>query len=1079
MYFIFVYLKPSTSSRNVLVTDFNDFDVLSEKICELRESAEILVFGDLNARTGTLCDFYDTTSLSNNDYSPDFFDSNNYVTVDDFTSKNMLSTRNNKDKKTNDYGHRLINLCKISGMVICNGRVEGDFDGEFTYIDKKGKSAIDYALASKGLFQYMNSFFVHTPTVFSDHSPVILNLKNVVFNDTGCRSVDTNKYLTSTYKWLNGKSEDIFLSNMSNDVSVDSLNCIIDVLQTDITDHEVIDECINSLNNVLEHAALPLKHTYVTNDAKSCPFKNNQSNPWYDQECRLKRKEFDTAIKIYKDTPSTDNLNNLTSIRNTYRKLCRKKNNDYLSSLSLDLVQLSKKNPKEFWKKIKRKKRKIIGDCDFDLYFKNLFESNTSDLSEESKNTLQDFNSDYQLKEDFFLDKVIDIDELNNALQRLKNNKSPGSDHIINEFLKYNTSLFKKALLSIFNSIFKTGHFPLAWTVGLITPIHKKGDFNLAENYRGITLLSCVGKLFTSILNIRLNKWAETNLKFDDLQHGFREKKGTTDAMFLLQTAVDIFLSKQNALYVSFIDLRKAFDKTHHAALWYKLYSNDISSKMLAIIKDMYSKMKLCVKSTFEKNVTIDGEDDCLLYNLDYDLNVANHNEVPNDIFFSPLAGVLQGESLSPFLFSMFLNDLQDFMKKDPNVGISIYQFFMILILFADDMVFFSDNRFGLQRSLDKFHNYCEHWGLEVNVEKTKCMVFKNGGRKNKLDKWFYNNQEIETVTEFKYLGFLFSSSGKFKKGLDNLLTRGEKALFDMKSSIENFNIMQFDMKMSLFDSLVKSVICYGCEIWGFCEAKRLDTFYLSFLKSTLGVRKTTPTCYIYKECKTYPLHITRTLRIIKFWIKIVLLDDLTPAKLLYNTALELSENSETPVSHWLSEVKNTLFKHGFGYIWLNQHFLSDFDFFPIFKTRLLDSFWQDINSSINDLSTHRLYRHLSDNSSLYLNVLPNNHIRKAITKLRLGSHHFMVERGRWANLEFIDRICFECNEIEDEYHVVMNCKKYNDIRIKHLPATLYKKPSMYKFVEYINSEDVYKLKKLGLYMFYVFKRYEKDEIFA
>ena len=81
-----------------------------------------------------------------------------------------------------------------------------------------------------------------------------------------------------------------------------------------------------------------------------------------------------------------------------------------------------------------------------------------------------------------------------------------------------------------------------------------------------------------------MNKWAETNLKFDDLQHGFREKKGTTDAMFLLQTAVDIFLSKQNALYVSFIDLRKAFDKTHHAALWYKLYSNDISSKMLAII---------------------------------------------------------------------------------------------------------------------------------------------------------------------------------------------------------------------------------------------------------------------------------------------------------------------------------------------------------------------------------------------------------------------------------------------------------------------------------------------------------------
>ena len=1081
LYCIFVYLKPSNSSRNELVTDLDDFDVLSEKICELRANAELLVFGDLNARTSTLCDFYDTSSLSNNDYSPDLFDTNNYVTNDDFTLNNLLSTRKNKDKKTNDYGHKLINLCKQSGMIICNGRVKGDFEGEFTYIDKKGKSSIDYALASKGLFHHVNTFSVHEQTVFSDHSPVNLHLKNIVFIDTFNNTTSSNKPFTSSYRWSTVENEDVFISNMSDAFSVDSLNCIIDVLQNDFNHYDtcIIDECMQSLNNVLEYAALPFKHNSFTNTIKSFSNKNKQSNPWYDIECKLKRKEFDTAIMIYKDTPSADNLTNLTFIRNTYRKLCRKKHNDYLSELSLDLVQLSKTNPKDFWKKIKRKKRKNIGNCNFDLYFKNLFESNTSELSENSHNKLQEFDSNYYLKEDLFLDKDIDLAELNVALKRLKNNKSPGSDHIINEFLKYNTTLFKEALLAIFNAIFKTGHFPKAWTVGLITPIHKKGDLNSAENYRGITLLSCVGKLFTSILNLRLNKWAEANDKFDDFQHGFREKKGTIDAMFLLQTTVDIFLSKHDALYVSFIDLRKAFDKTHHTALWYKLYNNDVSSKIIAVIKNMYAKIKLCVKTTYESYVTNDNKDDCLLSDLYYDCVSRDCNSVNNDFFFSPVAGVLQGESLSPFLFSMFLNDLQDFMKTDPNVGISIYQFFMILILFADDMVFFSDNRFGLQKSLDKFYDYCANWGLEVNVEKTKCMVFKNGGKKHKFDKWYYNGQEIETVTEFKYLGFLFSSSGKFKIGLDNLLTRGEKALFDMKSSIENFNVMQFDMKMNLFDSLVKSVICYACELWGFCEAKRLETFHLSFLKSILGVRKTTPTCYIYKECKTYPLYITRILRIIKFWIKIVLLDDLSPIKLIYNTAMELDEKLETPVSHWISEVKNTLFKHGFGYIWLNQQFLIDFSFFPIFKERLLESFWQDNNSLISDLSPHRLYRHLSDNSSVYLKLLPNNHIRKSLTKLRLGSHHFMVERGRWANLEFIDRICFTCNEVEDEYHVVMTCRKYDDIRSKHLPTSLYKRPSMFKFVEYLNTEDVNCQKKLGLFMFYVFKIYEKDELFA
>ena len=206
-------------------------------------------------------------------------------------------------------------------------------------------------------------------------------------------------------------------------------------------------------------------------------------------------------------------------------------------------------------------------------------------------------------------------------------------------------------------------------------------------------------------------------------------------------------------------------------------------------------------------------------------------------------------------------------------------------------------------------------------------------------------------------------------------------------------------------------------------------------------------------------MQLTRILRIVKFWTKIVLLNDLSPAKILYNTALELNEKSETNVSHWLAEVKNTLFKHGFGYIWLNQQYLNDFDFFSTFKKRIIDSFWQDNNSSIAHLSNHRLYRHLGDNPSFYLKFLPNNHIRKAITKLRLGSHHFMVERGRWTNLEFVDRICFDCNEIEDEYHVVMCCKKYVDLRRKHLPTALYTKPSMFKFVAFLNKEDT-ELKK-------------------
>ena len=125
-------------------------------------------------------------------------------------------------------------------------------------------------------------------------------------------------------------------------------------------------------------------------------------------------------------------------------------------------------------------------------------------------------------------------------------------------------------------------------------------------------------------------------------------------------------------------------------------------------------------------------------------------------------------------------------------------------------------------------------------------------------------------------------------------MTRGEKALFDMISSIENYNGIHVNMKLSLFDSLVKSVILYGCEIWGFFEAKQLDTFYLRFLKHTLYVRKTTPTCFVYKECNVYLLYITRISRIINYWIKILSLDESSTIKILYNIALDLNEHSTT-----------------------------------------------------------------------------------------------------------------------------------------------------------------------------------------
>ena len=118
--------------------------------------------------------------------------------------------------------------------------------------------------------------------------------------------------------------------------------------------------------------------------------------------------------------------------------------------------------------------------------------------------------------------------------------------------------------------------------------------------------------------------------------------------------------------------------------------------------------------------------------------------------------------STMQFLFAMFLNDLEMSLNSEDGVGIFLQYFLISVLLFADDMVLFSGSRPGLQKGLDSLANYCDKWGLTVNESKTKCVAFKKGGKVAKADNWTYKNNQLETVSSFKYLGLVFSSSGSF-----------------------------------------------------------------------------------------------------------------------------------------------------------------------------------------------------------------------------------------------------------------------------------------------------------------------------
>jgi hypothetical protein len=195
------------------------------------------------------------------------------------------------------------------------------------------------------------------------------------------------------------------------------------------------------------------------------------------------------------------------------------------------------------------------------------------------------------------LDKTITVQEIYSAVKELKRGKAFGSDFILNEYLIESVDILGSHICDVFNAILDSGYFPDKWMEGVIVPVYKKGDKNDVNNYRGITLVSCFSKLFTIILNKRITSFCENNNIISDAQFGFRKGKSTEDALFILLNIVQHYLNENKRLYCVFVDLKKCFDTIYRNALWMKLYNLGVQSKLLRIIRDMYTKLKSCVRS--------------------------------------------------------------------------------------------------------------------------------------------------------------------------------------------------------------------------------------------------------------------------------------------------------------------------------------------------------------------------------------------------------------------------------------------------------------------------------------------------
>ena len=271
-----------------------------------------------------------------------------------------------------------------------------------------------------------------------------------------------------------------------------------------------------------------------------------------------------------------------------------------------------------------------------------------------------------------------------------------------------------------------------------------------------------------------------------------------------------------------------------------------------------------------------------------------------------------------------------------------------------------------------------------------------------------------------------------------------------------------------MFDTYVSCILNYGCEIWGTHKGDDLEKVHLNFLKRILKVRKSTTNYMVYFELGRFPLYIDRYCRMLKYWLKILESDNCI-LKNCYDVLYESSLKKQNDNMNWTCKIKDILFRYGFQDVWLRQNVLNIDHFICEFKHRVRDSFITEAISYFDMSSKCNFYRFIHDNHCLqfYLSRPINYMFKPIICKYRIHAHSLNVETGRYCNIDRNDRLCEKCDELalEDEFHFILCCKKYEEIRKRYIKPYYWHRPSAFKLVQLLSVRNIKQLNNLGKYL--------------
>ena len=1036
----------------------NIYETIVEDVLDLTTEYQLpfILMGDFNSRCGNLSDtvIYEKEITSITGFSDE---DSNYI------EQLGLLQRKSEDGVVNRNGKDLITFCKSFNLKILNGRFGSDKGvGMYTCHTPRGESVVDYALVSDCLIPQVKNFLVDPlDTTLSDvHSAIHVSLSNCSSTPLRSEQLGTEQPEATNSNNLQGDSRPTYrdkwkpdigdtFSHSFNEDNVDHLlDTLVNMNNNEIT-QENIDSVTNEMVDIFIEAAQSTglcKENKNTKPYKKRPYsRRHPQQDWFDEECESKRKAYmETKNAGYgKKSKQARKAHReiLKHVEKEYKNFIAKTQNNFRINIAKVLKEAKSKDPKCFWKILKSKNSQSKKDGNISLQsFMQHFQELNNLTSEQSDSEFK--KEDLSQGNNEELNRDFNVDEIEKLIKKLKTGKSCGIDNIINEYLKKCPTSMKNAIVSLFNLVLKSGIVPSDWCIGIIIPLFKnKGDINDVNNYRGITLLSVLGKLFTSAINQRLTKFLEGISALGEDQAGFREGYSTLNHIFVLHCIIDFYLQKKKRLYCAFIDYSKAFDLINRSTLWIKLLGIGVKGKIINVIYNLYDSAKSCVRKC---------------------------NNLSD--FFHCNVGVRQGENLSPLLFAIYLNDFESFVAQEYEgltflsseasrlLGDDVFEMYLRLyiLLYADDTIVLAESPNQLQAALNSVQRYCEKNSLKLNLTKTKVIVFSRGKIRN-IPKFWYGEEQVEVVDDYIYLGVKINYNGSFTKAIEKQIDQARKAMFSLITKARRLQL-PVDLQIELFDKTVVPILLYGCEVWGCSNISEIEVFYRKFLKIVLKVGKSTPNCMVYGETGKFPLQLTIFTRIVNFWVKISEDKNKKIATKFYKIMFNLQKAGHFDFK-WLNQVKTILVTTGYSNLWeMQDQYNTKYRIAKNIPTAIKESIVSVCHDKIQTGSRCNSYKIFKQNLNFeyYLTNLSTRH-RITMSKFRCGHNRLPVNDFRFFRTEDLSlKNCKLCDRKEsgDEFHYLFVCPYFFNDRKKYLNECFIKHPNTEKMYKLFNSRD-------------------------